>query len=67
MARFQLFFLVCGLTLVMCFEEQPTGAQEGMLKYKNLQWLVASGLKCGHLFLVLVHEIGLKDNEPMYL
>ena len=29
--------------------------------------MTGSGLKCGDLFLFLVHEIGLKDNEPMHL
>lgn len=64
MASFQLFFLVCVLSLVMCFEEQPTGAQEGMLRYKisNTRMTDIVGLKWEYLFLVLVLEIGLQSS-----
>ena len=58
MASFQLFFLVCVLSLVMCFEEQPTGPQEGMLR--RMTNIVGS--KWEYLFLVLVHKIGLQSS-----
>lgn len=69
MASFQLFFLVCVLSLVMCFEEQPTGTQEGMLRYKisNTRMTDIVGLKWEYLFLVLVLKFLLKMQIKLLL